>query len=164
MRLLLDAGADLETRTEAGPMAQMYAATRMEQPIGDTILMLAATYNQHPDVVRMLLEAGADLEAHDTFGLTPLHRAAAHNQNPAITQALVDGGADLEARDRAHWTPLIRAARNNQNPEVLRALLDAGANATITDNDGRRAVDYARDNEHLHGTDAYWQLHDVSFD
>ncbi len=58
----------------------------------------------------------------------------------------------------------MHAGRWNWTPEVLQALLDASADATALDGDGRRAIDYARENEYLRGTDAYWQLNDASFD
>ena len=42
--------------------------------------------------------------------------------------------------------------------------LDAGADPTATNRAGHRAIDLARQNEHLRGTDAYWRLNDASFD
>ena len=45
-----------------------------------------------------LLDAGADPNAREEFGFTPLHQAAAFNVNPAVTTALLDAGADPNAR------------------------------------------------------------------
>ena len=56
------------------------------------------------------------------------------------------------------------SARWNTNPEVVWILIEAGADARVSDLFGSLAIDYARENEHLQGTDAYWRLHDTSFD
>ena len=71
---------------------------------------------------------------------------------------LVDAGAYLEARTEDGFTPLIAAAAYSGEPDVVRLLLDAGADAKAMDRTRQRAIDYARQNEHLIGTDAYWQL------
>ena len=148
VQALLDTGADVNARDERG----------------STPLMRAAGGSDDPEVVRLLLDAGANLTARDEHGLTPLMFAAARNQNSAVVLALLDAGANLEASAEGGIKPLMAAARWNENPEVLQALLDAGADAKATDQWQRRAIDYARENEHLQGTDAYWRLNDASFD
>ena len=44
------------------------------------------------------------------------------------------------------------------NPEVIAALLKYGADAKAKDNDGKMAIDYAKDNEWLKGADALREL------
>lgn len=46
------------------------------------------------------------------------------------------------------------AAYNNPNPKVLTVLLEAGADAKAKSNEGKTALDYARENEALKGTQA----------
>ena len=41
------------------------------------------------------------------------------------------------------------AAYNNPNPKVLTVLLEAGADAKAKSNEGKTALDYARENEKL---------------
>ena len=46
------------------------------------------------------------------------------------------------------------AAYNNPNPKVLTVLLEAGADAKAKSNEGKTALDYARENEALKVTQA----------
>ena len=104
------------------------------------------TYFQTATVkdVTACLDAGADLEAQDILGETPLHKAAENNKNPAVTQALIDAGADLKVRDNGGFTPLHGAATwNNENPAVLKALLAAGADPMARDDDGNTPLHLA---------------------
>ena len=67
-----------------------------------------ATWKGQQEVVSLLLEAGAEVNSHnsnDHWGTTPLH-AAAHANQAAIAQILIDHGADVNARDMTGQTPL----------------------------------------------------------
>jgi ankyrin repeat protein len=64
-----------------------------------------------PTVARMLIEAGADVDAGaaaDGTGETPLHWAAS-NDDVDVAAVLIDGGADVEAPDGSIGTPLDNA-------------------------------------------------------
>lgn len=68
-----------------------------------------AVWKGHQQVVALLLQARADVNAHnenDHWGTTPLH-AAAHANQPAIAQLLIDQGANINAKDREGRTPLF---------------------------------------------------------
>ena len=70
--------------------------------------------------------AGADPNARNESGETPLHVAAASNDNPAVIATLVDAGADPNARNKSGKTPLHEAAASNDNPAVFATLMDTG--------------------------------------
>lgn len=59
-----------------------------------TPLHLAAGFGSSSEVVRVLIENGANLAARDSSGATPLHWAAAINGTPEVIDALLDAGAD----------------------------------------------------------------------
>ena len=142
---LLEAGATSNARTESG----------------ETPLHFAAWSGTVEGVIG-LLDAGAVLEARNEDGETPLHHAALSESGRTIS-ALLAAGADLEKREeRRFWTPLLFAARFGTG-EAMTALLEAGASPNACDNDGKLPFDYARDNEQLKGTDAYWKLNDARF-
>ncbi|MYI06752.1 MAG: hypothetical protein F4059_05405, partial [Gemmatimonadetes bacterium] len=106
---------------------------------GWTPLHLAARSNTDPDVVKVLLEAGADFDARSgesyREGLTPLHYAG-WNPNRGIAAALLDAGADVNALSHGGRTPLHDAAGNASNPAVIEFLIAAGAEVNARDNNG----------------------------
>ena len=57
--------------------------------------MLAARISSTPEIVQLLLEKGADVNARDTAGMTPLQWAAANlgGKGPETKQLLIDAGA-----------------------------------------------------------------------
>jgi len=93
----------------------------------------------HPEMIRLLADAGADVNAADDRGHTPLHLAA----NPDAVRALVEAGADVKARSKDGSTPLHLAAGEPDRADVMAALLDAGADAKAVNARGRTALDIA---------------------
>ena len=108
-----------------------------------------------PAVPGPLIEAGAELEAWNLHGLTPLQLAAYVNPNPAVIRSLLEAGADVNARNYRGETPLHLAARYNSNPAVLQVLLDAGADPEAVTDDGWTAGDLVQENPDLKGFGAY---------
>ena len=81
---------------------------------------LPRIYGQ-PDAVRVLLEAGANVEAADIDGWRPLHAASKRGDVAAAT-LLLDAGADVNALSNGGDSPLARAA----SPEMRELLAARG--------------------------------------
>jgi ankyrin repeat protein len=81
MRSLLAAGGNVANQTNADE---------------DTPLHLAAE-NGHRDMVKLLLDNRADIEARDSEGMTVLHRAARFGQRDCVEE-LLSAGASVDAR------------------------------------------------------------------
>jgi ankyrin repeat protein len=74
---------------------------------GSTPLHCAA-WKGHYEIVKFLLEAGADANAHngnEHWGTTPLH-AAAHANQANIAELLIEYGAEPNAHDLNGKTPM----------------------------------------------------------
>jgi ankyrin repeat protein len=143
--LLLHAGANVNVRNMYGvsPLAiaakqanphileqLMKAGADPNDPINyinadETPLMHAARAG-NVDAVRMLLIAGAKVNARESWnGQSAIQWAAAEGHS-AVVEALVEGGADIRQRSNAGTTPFMFAVRRGDMPTV-KALLAAGA-------------------------------------
>ncbi len=91
---------------------------------GRTLLHWAARMG-HTEVTKILLKAGAELNAKDEDGDTPLHGAALDGHTE-VARILVKAGAKVNAKDKDGLTPLYGAALDGHT-EVARILLKAGA-------------------------------------
>ena len=91
---------------------------------GSTPLHLAALNNHNPEVLRFLLDQGADLRSVNKYKRTPLHLAARHNSNPAILRFLLEMGADSNSIDRDGKKPVDHASLNGNNPNIIKVLLN----------------------------------------
>ena len=109
------------------------------------------------------LQAGADPDARNEKGFTPLHDAAVFSKTPAVVKALLAAGADLNTRSKGGETPLHMAAWFSKTPAVVVLLLDAGADPVVKNNEGETPWDYAKANTAIKGTKPYWRLNDARF-
>ena len=96
-------------------------------------LVAAARFSKNPEVVTLLIKAGADVNTKSEDGVTALYMAAFGNENPEVLTVLIEAGADV------NWnfggTALMGAATNNENPEVFTVLIKAGADVNAKGRD-----------------------------
>ncbi len=147
MRFLISAGANLNARTPAGETSLMLAAYffREERDQGNR------SYSQHEKAVRLLVEAGADME-NEPHHYTALAYAA-YQGHDHIVRYLIEHGARLNA-DAVNGqtyinTPLMMAAIQGHRSTLLR-LLQAGADARIRVHGGYTAMEFAEKYRHTH--------------
>lgn len=94
------------------------------------------------DIVGCLLEAGADRNARDADGITPLLEAARHGRTEVLAR-LAAARPDVAAVDAHGRNALVLAAGSEAHPDCLRQLLAMGVDAGQRDQDGRRALEHA---------------------
>ena len=87
----------------------------------------------------LLTKFGADPNAKDNAGNTPLHLSA-ENNTIRVAGVLISHVADLNTQNNDGETPLHWAAKN-ESSEVGCLLLSHGANHSINDNSGVAPVD-----------------------
>lgn len=94
--------------------------------------LLMASQNGHTKIVKMLLEAKADVNAaNKTNGVTPLFLASQQGHTE-IVKMLIDAKADVNAAITNGRTPLLQASVNDHS-EIVRMLLGAKANVNATE-------------------------------
>lgn len=91
--------------------------------------------------MRFMLAKGANVNARDSRGVTPLQVATNLGFVEGV-ELLVANKANLDVANDSGETPLITAV-HRRNIALIRVLLKAGANPDIPDNSGRTARDYA---------------------
>lgn len=107
--------------------------------------LLWASREGFVEIVRLLLNAGADPNQNDEWmGANSGHKAAFWGRANVI-QLLIAGGLNLDAQGKYNgYTPLHDAVAG-AHLETIKVLLAAGAKTTIQGHDGKTAYDLARD-------------------
>jgi len=142
MRLLIDAGGDVQAADENGVsplrwsvgMAQWHAAQMLLDAGAEHDIFTAAGMGDVEVVKELVARDPGVVHAQDEFGGTALHWAAERG-TPEMVELLLEKGADIEARDTYGQPPLHSAAVVGKL-EVVETLLRQGANVHAVDNDG----------------------------
>ena len=112
---------------------------------GRTALHLVAGY--HADVVQVLIDAGANIEARDNSGYSPLHFACSSG-SPDSVKMLVRAGAGVRVTNNYGDTCLIFAASRGHT-EIVRYLVGLKeVEVDHTDDEDGTALHWAADNNH----------------
>ncbi len=148
VRLLLGAGADpnsSKNRRQSGPLH--YAADG---------------YINGPDwnatrqvqTIQRLLDAGADINAQDRNGASPLHRAV-RTRCAAAVKCLLERGSDARLKNRSGSTPFHLAVQNTgrggtgtetakaAQRQIIHELLSLGVSPALKDGEGKSVLDCA---------------------
>ena len=149
--VLIDAGADIETKDDMGRSPLHWACrsgtlevVKMLHKQGAGVCvacnfgnscLIFASYHGHTETVRYLVGL-KDVDVNHTanYGWSAL--VCAVRQNHAdVVQVLIDAGADIEARDEDLRTPLISSCKKGELP-IVKMLVEAGAEVRAIDTRG----------------------------
>jgi ankyrin repeat protein len=102
----------------------------------------------YPEVLKSLIDAGADATITEGSGINLVHWATITNR-PEVIPVLIAAKADINATDEFGFTPLMYAATVDEgNIDVATLLLKAGADRTIRNKENRTALDQAKRYKH----------------
>jgi len=118
-------------------------STRYEQAGGCTPLFFATQgcTTGHIKVVKYLLSKGANSDAQNDDGITPLHNAIKYRGVDMVKCLVEQGGASVNIANNRGNTPLHHAASRHVN--IVSYLIEKGANVGVTNQDGKTALDCA---------------------
>lgn len=160
VKLLIDAGANVNATSTTGSTPLMFAAyggnvqtvreilnkgdvnTDVQVPNGMTALILAINEG-HTEVIKLLSKKGNAPRLRTGHSLkTPLMKAVSKG-SLEVVNALLESNPNLEARDRNGQSALMHAIQKG-NIEIFTSLLDKGANVNATDAAGASVLQWAR--------------------
>jgi ankyrin repeat protein len=142
MKALIAAGTDVNAKNAFDATALMWCASDLEKvrllvehgadvnarsKQGRTPLIIAAAHDGASQIVKLLLDKGADPSAHDGGGTTALSAATGANDSASV-RLLLDKGVDVNLSGVAlglgigGQTPLMNAASHG-NVEVMKLLM-----------------------------------------
>lgn len=132
--------AELLEQASFAELVAVFDACELEATGGYSKSTALGFYNCPDDLVRWLVEQGADLNAGDTYQRTPLH----HRSSSWIggVDLLLDLGANIEAEDYQGDTPLHAAAKSHK-AENLAALIRRGASIEARSRQGHNVLHIA---------------------
>ena len=84
------------------------------------------------DIASLLIRSGADTNAENRLGVTPLFLAA-QNGNAAMVQKLLAAGANADQVDRATGESILMVAIRAGSTDSVRALLSSKANPNVAE-------------------------------
>jgi len=80
-------------------------------------------------MMRILLDAGADIDGTDPNMETALHKACTRvtGYSQELCEFLIANGADVNATNKDWYTPLFFVAADNKGPDLMKFLISKGA-------------------------------------
>lgn len=112
---------------------------------GDVEALYKAAGDGDSTEVTAILDSGVDVNGRTATGSFALNNAAVENHTEVI-KLLLGRGANPNVQNIQGDTPLICATKYaGGKPATVKLLVDAGTDTGIKDDDGKTALDYARD-------------------
>jgi len=95
---------------------------------------MCASWSGRTEIVKLLISNGADVNAKDSTGYTPLMYAI-WSEKTETAKLLINNGADVNAKDSTGYTPLMYAIWSEKT-EMAKLLISNGADVNAKDSTG----------------------------
>jgi hypothetical protein len=165
---MLALGADVNTRDDLDWTPLMIAADKQSVPMvelfikikadvnaktvfGETALTIAIGSEKHFRsnnhlIIKALIDAGADVNICNHFGLTPLLMASRYGHCLTV-DVLIDAKSDVNKQDTDGFSSLMHAAKNG-HLSIVEKLLANNADASLKNKQRQNALTLAAENGH----------------
>ena len=135
IELLISKGSDVNEVDKYGKTPLLHSVVQYMSEAGGII--------SHPEVVQLLLDRGANVQASDEGGDTALIVTAGVWQSSIeIVRLLLAKGIDINHQNKKGTTALMVATEKGKS-ELVGLLLEKGADLNLKDAEGATALDYA---------------------
>ncbi|KAL6826712.1 ankyrin repeat-containing domain protein [Trichoderma sp. SZMC 28015] len=154
VRLLIESGADIESKDKEGFTPLMFAVESGHRTIVERLLtkgadtesedkhnftpLMLAIMKQNEEMVKLLLKHGANPNSAEMSGFTPLMYAVG-KESADVIKLLLEYGANINLADESGYTPLMRAV-GEESEDIIKLLLEYGANINLADENGTTSL------------------------
>ncbi|MBT3827584.1 hypothetical protein HOL34_02065 [bacterium] len=119
-RLLIKKGASVNSKIKSG--------------YGTLLSVAVSLGSKAKEMVKLLVENGADVNRKDSYGNTPFTKCINENYKELV-KLFMEHGADLGVKDRYGFSPLYFAV-SKENMELVNLFIQDGADISAVSNDG----------------------------
>ncbi|WP_144149937.1 ankyrin repeat domain-containing protein [Brachyspira hyodysenteriae] len=127
----------------------------------NTALEYISNNDNNFDIALEFIKRGADVNAIDNDGITPLMYAASYNAEK-ILNLLIENNADINIQSKSGFNALILAAMHN-HINIVKILIKNKADVFARDAYGRRVLYYVSRNENYDMFDIFTIYHDKEY-
>lgn len=160
---LIKEGADINFQNKEGetPLYVAFGTKNLEvaqklidkkaatpENINDQFLSFAKSGRLTPEMLKLFVKAGADVNAKDFYGMGALYYVALEQRDPKMTQELVHAGADVNERIKnENNNTLLHEASDKGRKPIIKALLAGGADTEAKNDGGETPIELANSDE-----------------
>ncbi|MFC1605078.1 ankyrin repeat domain-containing protein, partial [Planctomycetota bacterium] len=158
---LIEGGTDVNNKDKFGCIPLHWAVLADSSAVADYLLTKGADLDAKDGlgftplknaralpVVELLISKGADIHAKTTRQGRTKLHGVCFGGDREVVELLIRKGADIHVRDNLGMTPLYRAARGG-HASIVELLIEKGADINASDNRGRTPLAVARQEKHV---------------
>ncbi len=119
-----------------------------EKHFGGDLPLFSAISSGNVELVKLLLDNGADFNVRNKYGESPLHKACSEGHG-SIVELLLKCGANPNVQNGRGKSPLYRACSEGHDG-IVKLLLEHGADPNMKDQEGKPPLIFAFKDRFLH--------------